>query len=206
MKEKEMKKLLPLLLFLLVMGMGCEISLRNRLDPQTAAKIEALERENKALKGEIDALRGQIDSLNTVIATKEVVAPAEILPIEVPALATATPVIPEPKMEKFEVVGHFNFSKMTLAPEFKAELDRIGEICKTKKVYIEIKGYSDPQGNKEYNKNLSRGRAEAARDAILSVCDTPHSMTVIGMGSLNLEGVSNKEMRKVVITVEEADG
>jgi outer membrane protein OmpA-like peptidoglycan-associated protein len=109
-------------------------------------------------------------------------------------------------MEKFEVVGYFNFSKMTLTPEFKAELDRIGEICKTKKVYIEIRGYSDPQGNKEYNKNLSRGRAEAARDAILSVCDTPCSMTTIGMGSLNLEGVSNKEMRKVVITVEECDG
>ena len=195
-----------LLLFLLVMGMGCEISLRNRLDPQTAAKIEALERENKALKGEIDALRGQIDSLNTVIAMKEVVAPAEILPIEVPALAMETPVIPEPKMEKFEVVGYFNFSSMALTPEFRAELVRIGEICKTKKVYIEIRGYSDPQGNKEYNKNLSRRRAEAARDAILSVCDTPHSMTTIGMGSLNLEGVSNKEMRKVVITVEEADG
>ena len=196
-----------LLLFLLVFGMGCEISLRNRLDPQTASKIEALERENKALRGEVELLRGQVDSLNTVLASKEVVAPAEIVkPIEIPALAMETPVIPEQKMEKFEVVGFFNFSSMALTPEFKAELDRIGEICKTKKVYIEIRGFADPQGNREYNKNLSRRRAEAARDAILSVCDTPCSMTTIGMGSLNLEGVSNKEKRKVVITVEECDG
>ncbi len=72
--------------------------------------------------------------------------------------------------EKFVLRNiYFDFDKAELKPESKAELENLIILLNDNpSIRIEIGGYTDSKGDKEYNRNLSQKRAEAVLNYLVS--------------------------------------
>jgi outer membrane protein OmpA-like peptidoglycan-associated protein len=102
------------------------------------------------------------------------VAPAAPAPVYVaptaPAPAYVAPVPAPMPPQKLVLEGvNFDFDKATLRPEDIAIIDRdVASLDKWGNVNIEVAGHTDSRGSDAYNMNLSRQRAEAVRDYLIS--------------------------------------
>ncbi|MCS6905874.1 MAG: OmpA family protein [Bacteroidia bacterium] len=77
----------------------------------------------------------------------------------------------------------FEFNKATLRPESFVELDRLVSLMNdASTLVIEIAGHTDNVGSPEYNLKLSRERAAAVRDYLLSKGISPDRVRAEGYG------------------------
>lgn len=95
-------------------------------------------------------------------------APAEPAPAEPAALAPAAAPEPAPQSVVLEDVN-FEFNKATLRPEAYETLDKAVETLKSwGDGTVEVGGHADSKGSEAYNMALSRRRAEAVREYLVS--------------------------------------
>jgi len=84
-------------------------------------------------------------------------------------------------MEKADVM--FRFNQATLTPDAKRALDEIANKAKaTPRAVVELAGFTDPRGSKNYNFALSRRRAEAVQRYLVQQSIPPRSIQIVGMG------------------------
>ncbi|MCX5910356.1 MAG: AAA family ATPase [Deltaproteobacteria bacterium] len=77
----------------------------------------------------------------------------------------------------------FGFNVNDLPPEVMVRLDELaGYLLRKPHTEIVIKGYTDTQGSKDYNRNLSAFRANVVKSYLTGKGISPNRMKVIGMG------------------------
>ena len=94
----------------------------------------------------------------------------------------------------------FGFDKAVLTKKDKAELDELGSQIPSAKGYIvQIEGRADRVGSKEYNYGLSKRRADAVTQYLVSKHGIPaHKIYIIGLGKdAPVENNSRAENRRV---------
>lgn len=111
-------------------------------------------------------------------------APAYVAPK--PAPAPVAYVAPEPAApaKKLVLEGvNFDFDKATLRPADVSDLDKNVDQLKTwGDVDIEVAGHTDSMGSDKYNMTLSRQRAEAVRNYLISKGVAANRLTAKGYG------------------------
>jgi outer membrane protein OmpA-like peptidoglycan-associated protein len=103
----------------------------------------------------------------------------------------------------------FTFGKATLPDEAKARLDQIASQLKANPngAYIEVAGYTDDRGSKQYNQRLGLERAESVRRYLYEKYQIPlHKINVISYGAEDPVAPNNTregraKNRRVVIRV-----
>ena len=116
-----------------------------------------------------------------VAAAEPVAAPA---PAPAPAYVAPAPA-PEPAApQKLVLEGvNFDFDKATLRQEDVSELDKNVEALKAwGDVNIEVAGHTDSKGSDAYNMKLSKQRAEAVRNFLISRGVAADRLTAKGYG------------------------
>jgi len=77
----------------------------------------------------------------------------------------------------------FGFNVNELPPEVMVRLDELaGYLLRKPQAEIVIKGYTDAQGSKDYNRNLSAFRANVVKSYLTGKGVSPNRMKVLGMG------------------------
>jgi peptidoglycan-associated lipoprotein len=105
--------------------------------------------------------------------------------------------------------GNFRFGQSELPAEAKAKLDEIVNQLQAdpKNAFIEIEGYTDSVGNKEYNEQLGLKRAESVKRYLYETHHVPlHKMNVISYGpdnpvAPNKTRAGRAQNRRVVVKV-----
>ncbi|MBN1950605.1 MAG: OmpA family protein [Bacteroidales bacterium] len=111
-------------------------------------------------------------------AVEETDAPAdepvsEVLPVQEVRKIPLSPVL-------------FGFDKASLTSEGKAELDKIAALLKTDpSVKVVLVGFTDPLGPENYNLSLSKNRAQATLEYLLSAGVDASRMKAVGKGETN---------------------
>jgi outer membrane protein OmpA-like peptidoglycan-associated protein len=83
----------------------------------------------------------------------------------------------------------FAFGSATLKEDEMAKLDAIAQAATAKFHTIEVHGFTDPVGDKSYNMNLSRQRAETVVRYLAQKHEIPlHRIQLMGFGSEPVEG------------------
>jgi len=93
-----------------------------------------------------------------------------------------------PTVMNFDEGTLFEFDKADLKPEGKAQLDAYREKAKadlSSAEKVRVVGYTDSTGTKEHNSQLSKQRAEAVRDYLVSTGVDPKKMDAIGAADAN---------------------
>lgn len=108
-------------------------------------------------------------------------APAYVAPAPAPAPA---PVAVAAVPQKLVLVGvNFDFDKATLRQEDVSDLDKNVEALKAwGDVNIEVAGHTDSKGSDAYNMKLSKQRAEAVRNFLISRGVAADRLTAKGYG------------------------
>ena len=103
---------------------------------------------------------------------------------------------------------HFGLNKSTLAKEEQGKLDdMVAKVGTMKNYIIEIEGFADKTGNKAYNEDLSRKRADSVVHYLAVEHNIPlRSIRVLGVGSDfpdadNKTREARKENRRVDVTI-----
>src|ERR1051325_5683484 len=78
----------------------------------------------------------------------------------------------------------FRFNKYTLDKESKEELDKlVGNVGAAKRYFISVEGFTDTTGTAAYNEELSRKRADAVAEYLVTKHDIPiYRIHMIGLG------------------------
>jgi len=103
---------------------------------------------------------------------------------------------------------HFGFNKSTLAKDEQAKLDEaLQKVGGMKNYIIEVEGYADRTGDKSYNRELSRKRADAVVHYLAVEHNIPlRSIRQLGVGSDfpdadNKTRAARKENRRVDVKI-----
>jgi len=105
--------------------------------------------------------------------------------------------------------GNFKFGQAALPDEAKARLDEVASQLKANPngAFIEVEGYTDSVGSKDYNQKLGLQRAESVKRYLYSQHQIPlHRINVISYGAENPIAPNNTRAgraknRRVVIKV-----
>jgi OOP family OmpA-OmpF porin len=78
----------------------------------------------------------------------------------------------------------FKFNAYKLTDEAKADLDKLaGDVKNNKRFFIAVEGFTDSVGTNQYNEELSRKRADAVVNYLVSKHDIPiYRIHMIGLG------------------------
>jgi OOP family OmpA-OmpF porin len=77
----------------------------------------------------------------------------------------------------------FEFDAAVLKPESRTTLDRVARsLLDWPEIRVEVAGHTDSSGPEEYNRDLSRRRAEAVRDYLVGKGVAAERMVVRGYG------------------------
>jgi outer membrane protein OmpA-like peptidoglycan-associated protein len=94
----------------------------------------------------------------------------------------------------------FGFNKSQLTPQAKAKLEQLVETAGTGRTVLEVEGFTDKTGPREYNLTLSRRRADVVTRYLVSHNIPLRSIHTLGLGSEQTvtenAGASRAEMRK----------
>ena len=106
-------------------------------------------------------------------------APVETVMVEIP-----TPAIVK---REFTIAAdaQFDFDSATLTPTGQRTLDELAEALQKRDSKIMITGHTDKIGPLEYNRQLSKRRAEAVADYLATKGVGPDEMELSGMGPEN---------------------
>jgi outer membrane protein OmpA-like peptidoglycan-associated protein len=106
----------------------------------------------------------------------------------------------------------FSFDRYALTPEAKADLDKVAaEIKNGRRYFVAVEGYTDSVGSKQYNEALSRRRADAVVQYLVTQHDIPiYRIHMIGLGDQKpVEEAPNRaaraKNRRVEVKVFSAD-
>lgn len=94
-----------------------------------------------------------------------------------------------------------------ISPIFETQIRNMSDFLKRfPETAIEVQGYASKVGSPEYNLALSKRRAVAVEQELLSNGITPDRVTIVGYGESNLEAFGDDELshaknRKVTATV-----
>jgi outer membrane protein OmpA-like peptidoglycan-associated protein len=119
-------------------------------------------------------------------------------------------------LDDYKVVNQgtvlFGLNRATLTPESKQQLDQlVANAGSMKRYFIAVEGYADSTGNKDYNLELSKRRAEAVVTYLAGEKDVDFNhIHVIGLGTLRpVDPGKNREARaknrRVEVKVYSAD-
>jgi outer membrane protein OmpA-like peptidoglycan-associated protein len=107
----------------------------------------------------------------------------------------------------------FGFDQYKLTPAAKEDLDKLAEAVKAdKRFFIAVEGYTDKIGNKDYNEQLSRRRADEVVQYLVAKHDIPiYRIHMIGLGDEKpADDANTREARarnrRVEVKVFSADG
>jgi outer membrane protein OmpA-like peptidoglycan-associated protein len=78
----------------------------------------------------------------------------------------------------------FKFNKYTLDNQAKEELDKlVGNVKSAKRYFISVEGFTDTTGTVAYNEELSRKRADAVAEYLVTKHDIPiYRIHMVGLG------------------------
>ncbi|PZP51715.1 MAG: flagellar motor protein MotB [Pseudopedobacter saltans] len=79
----------------------------------------------------------------------------------------------------------FEFGKATIAEHSKPSLDKLAEVLKAKNFNLKLSGYTDNVGSQAYNLKLSKERAQAVKDYLLSQGVNDSQIVAEGFGKEN---------------------
>jgi len=103
------------------------------------------------------------------------------------------------------IVVNFNLNEYSIRPDAKTILDDkvIGVLKGDNRIYVTIKGYTDPLGDADYNERLSKNRAQTVKDYLTSNGIGENRIRTFSFGeTLSLkkgekwEDLSEKELQK----------
>ncbi len=96
----------------------------------------------------------------------------------------------------------FGFNKSLLTEDAKANLDQLVQTAGTGRTIVEIEGFTDKTGPREYNLGLSRRRADTVTRYLVSHNIPLRAIHTLGLGSEQTltenAGASRAEMRKLM--------
>jgi outer membrane protein OmpA-like peptidoglycan-associated protein len=115
---------------------------------------------------------------------------------------------------KTAAIVHFKAGSATLSKEDQAELEKLAEQAKSERGYlIEVAGFASADGNEEYNRRLSRQRADAVIQFLAENYSIPLRRFVVPMGYGETQPVGDnqtrdgrKENRRVEVRILESKG
>lgn len=99
----------------------------------------------------------------------------------------------------------FKFASSTLTDEEMGKLDAMADKANAKFHVVEVHGFTDTIGDKKYNLNLSRARAEAVVRYLTTKHNIPlHRIQLMGFGEKEVEvtGAKTREMNRLSRCVE----
>jgi peptidoglycan-associated lipoprotein len=150
---------------------------RRGLDEQrTALSTERGEREaaDAALRTDVNGLRTDVNALRNDLQTLRSDFGARITAME--------------DQVKFAMPVHFGFDDAAVREQDRAALEKFAQVAR--KHYpgstITIEGFADPAGSAAYNLRLSRERADAVRDFLVSQGLDGASLRTVGYGKSRL--------------------
>lgn len=103
------------------------------------------------------------------------------------------------------IVVNFNLNDYSIRPDGKSILaDKVIQVLKgDSRLYVTIKGYTDPLGDADYNEKLSRNRAQTVKDFLTSngigekrIRTFSFGETLALQGNQNWEDLSEEELKK----------
>lgn len=129
---------------------------------------------DEALRSDITSLRTDINALRSDLTALRDEFGARISAVE--------------GQVKFIMPVHFNFDDAAVRPADRAALERFAQVANThyRGSNITIEGFADPAGSVEYNLRLSRERADAVRDFLVSLGLDGSSINTVGYGKARL--------------------
>ena len=111
---------------------------------------------------------------------------------------------PPPQVQKITLDSNvlFEFDKAVLKPEGKAAIDSqvVGKLASVQKLEVVlVTGHTDRLGSDEYNLKLSKARADAVRDYLVSKGVDRSKIETIGMGEKQpVVQCDQKEMKALI--------
>lgn len=141
---------------------------------ETEARRVAIEAERaERIKGD-EALRTDINSLRNDLNTLRNEFGARITAME--------------GQIKFMMPVHFGFDDAAVREADKAALERFAQVANAhyRGSNITIEGFADPAGSADYNLRLSRERADAVRDFLVTRGLDGSNLTTVGYGKTRL--------------------
>jgi len=111
-----------------------------------------------------------------------------------------------------ETAVPFRFNKYALDKESKEELDKlVGSVGSAKRYFISIEGFTDTTGTAAYNEELSRKRADAVAEYLVTKHDLPiYRIHMIGLGKekpvdMGKNRAARAKNRRVEVRIYSAD-
>jgi len=96
----------------------------------------------------------------------------------------------------------FDFDSAQLKPGGRRELERVAEVLnKYRKTTIVVEGHTDATGPAEYNRKLSKRRAETVEGALIELGIIPERIMSVGYGENFPISSDNARNRRVEITI-----
>jgi OOP family OmpA-OmpF porin len=142
------------------------------------------------IDGRFLVLSGTVASEQAKAAVLRTISPLRSLGLELEDHMTVTAAVPAPstlqgRLNDLLSRNHVEFdsNQATLTPRGQTALDRLVPVLtQAPHTSIEIGGHTDGFGAPDYNKDLSRRRAEAVREYLIAHGVT-HEMTAVGYGA-----------------------
>ena len=119
-------------------------------------------------------------------------------------------------LDDYKVAGEtsvpFRFNKYSLDKESKEELDKLaGNVNSAKRYFISVEGFTDTTGTAAYNEELSRKRADAVVQYLVTKHDIPiYRIHMIGLGKekpvdMGKNRAARAKNRRVEVKIYSAD-
>ncbi len=150
---------------------------RKQVDVQRVAlDTERGERINgdSAIRGEVNVLRTDLNALRNDLTTMRTEFGAKITAME--------------GQVKFAMPVHFGFDDAAVRQEDQAALEKFAQVANAHYAgaMITIEGFADPAGTSQYNLRLSRERADAVRDFLVTKGLDGANLRTVGYGKTRL--------------------
>lgn len=167
-----------------------------RVDAEAEARRVALEQERGERVAGDNELRASLEQLRNDLSTLRNDFGARITAME--------------NQVKFMFPVHFAFDDASVRAEDHAALERFAQVVGShyRGAQITIEGFADPAGSQAYNLRLSRERADAVRDFLVSRGLDGAAVRTVGMGESRLVRNASKDQpgaelnRRVTFVIE----
>lgn len=154
---------------------------RRGLDEQRTSLTSALSTErservagDEALRTDVSGLRTDLNALRSDLQTLRTDFGARITAME--------------NQVKFAMPVHFGFDDAAVRPQDRAALEKFATVARQHYpgATITIEGFADPAGSAAYNLRLSRERADAVRDFLVTQGLDGAALRTVGYGKARL--------------------
>lgn len=138
------------------------------------AERSARESGDAALRTDVNGLRTDLNALRNDLGTLRNEFGARITAME--------------DQVTFAMPVHFGFDDAAVRQQDQAALEKFAQVANThyKGATITVEGFADPAGSQEYNLRLSRERADAVRDVLVSKGIDGALLRTVGYGKTRL--------------------